>query len=216
MGFISNTTSFTRYRVKDPLPVDYKEKYPIDIRRHAFREIEDTPDIERSVGWVNIMNVMDSEFRGDEFFKNEFIALSLRIDNKKIPSDILKKQCSKTEEKRKTDLGREFISKEERQEIRETVKLDLLKRIIPHTSIYDMIWNLKTGLVFFSSLSDNLYTEFVDLFKKTFELNLHQLFPYSIAEDILKDDQKASLENIAPISFIPKISNKKEHIEWIQ
>ena len=92
MGFISHSSSFTRFKVMEELPADYKDLFSNEIRRYAFREIEENSDIERSSGWVNIMDILDNQFMAEEFLKNEYLTFSLRIDTRRIPSHILKQQ----------------------------------------------------------------------------------------------------------------------------
>jgi len=203
MGFISNSSSFTRYWVKDQLPADYRQRYAEQIRRYAFREIEEDSDLERSIGWVNIMNVMDNEFRGEEFFKGEFIALSLRIDTRRVPGQVLKNFCRKAEEEIKAEQGKDFLSKAQRQEIRDLVRYKLLKRAIPNTRTFDMVWDLTCGKLLFSSTTESVCLEFLELYKKTFDLTLEQLFPYNLAQSFLTDSQKALLERALPTSFGP-------------
>ncbi|MEW6378568.1 MAG: recombination-associated protein RdgC [bacterium] len=203
MGFISSSASFTRYRVKDQLPADYRQRYAEEIRRYAFREMEEESDLERSLGWVNIMNVMDNEFPGEEFFKGEFIALSLRIDTRRVPAQVLKNFCRKAEEEIKSEQGKDFLSKAQRQEIRDVVKLQLLKRAIPNTRSFDMIWDIVAGQLFFSSTNEGVCLEFLELYKKTFGLGLEQMFPYGLAQSILADGQQALLEQVLPVSFVP-------------
>ncbi|MEW5803246.1 MAG: recombination-associated protein RdgC [bacterium] len=208
MGFISNSSSFTRYWVKDQMPADYRQQYAEEIRRYAFREIEEDSDLERSSGWVNIMNIMDNEFRGEEFFKGEFIALSLRTDTRRVPSQVLKNFCRKAEEERKTALGKDFLSKAERQDIQDMVRLQLLKRAIPNTRTLDMIWDIKSSQLLFSSTNDSVCLEFLELYKKTFGLSLEQIFPYSLARNILPEGQRDRLEYVSPVSFAASGSGK--------
>lgn len=208
MGFISSSSSFTRYWVKDQLPVDYRQRYAEEIRRYAFREIEEESDLERSLGWVNIMNVMDNEFFGEEFFKGEFIALSLRIDTRRVPAQVIKNFCRKAEEEIKSEQGKDFLSKAQRQDIRDMVRMQLLKRAIPNTRSFDMIWDIVGSQLFFSSTNEGVCLEFLELYKKTFGLGLEQLFPYSMARSILADGQKALLEQVLPVSFVSVSSSR--------
>ena len=202
MGLISSSATFTRYQIKEQVPSNYKEQYAKEIRRYAFREIDENTDDERSSGWVNIMNILDNEFPGEEFFKSGFIALSLRIDSRRIPSHILKHYCQKAEKDKKAAMGKDFLSKADRQDIREMVTFQLLKRVIPNSRSFDMIWDIKNRQIFFSSVNDAICTEFCELFKKTFNLNLVLLFPYNIAQCALQDEQKILLEQVTPANFV--------------
>lgn len=202
MGLISNSASFTRYRVKDQVPTNYRELFAKKIRRFAFREIDENTDDERSFGWVNIMNIFDNEFSGEEFFKSGFIALSLRIDTRRIPSHILRHYCSKAEKERKAALQKDFLSKADRQDIHDMVKFQLLKRVIPNSRTFDMIWDIKNCQIFFSSINEAICTEFLELFKKTFDQNLELLFPYTLAQSLVPDAQKGLLEDVTPANFV--------------
>ena len=61
--------------------------------------------------------------------------------------------------------------------IKNKVKLELLSRLDPVPSFYDVCWALGQNTVYFSSLSDKVADDFVDLFKKTFSLSLTRLLP---------------------------------------
>ena len=60
------------------------------IARFSFRRLDEHSPAERSAGWVNIMDMFDTRFAGAEFLKEPYIAMSLRIDERKIPSTALK------------------------------------------------------------------------------------------------------------------------------
>jgi DNA recombination-dependent growth factor C len=201
MGLLSSSTSISRFRIKGEVPPDYKERYPLQIRRYSFRYLDEGSIDERSVGWVSMQDVWDNKFKAEEFFKDSLIALSLRVDVRKPPPSALKYYCQQAEADEKARLNKKFLSKTERKQIRERVYLQLLKRAIPRTSAYDMIWNLKTGRVLFSSLNNNLCGEFAELFKKTFGISLIPLFPYTIAQNQLTEEQLKLVDQTRPYSF---------------
>jgi DNA recombination-dependent growth factor C len=201
MGLLSASASISRFRVKGEPKPDYREHYPLQIRRYGFRELDENSAEERSVGWVNMWDVLDSQFVGEGFFRDNFIALSLRIDVRKVPANALKYYRLKAETEQRTRLNKKFLSKAEREEIRERVNFQLLQRAIPRTAVYDMIWNLETQTVLFSSLNNTLCAEFAELFKKTFDLGLIALFPYTIANKYLTEEQFTCLDQIQPCSF---------------
>ena len=201
MGLLSASASISRFSVKGAPKPDYRQHYPLQIRRHGFRELDENSASERSLGWVNLLDVLDNKFIGEEFFKDNFITFSLRIDVRKVPPQALKYYCMRAEAEQKARLNKQFLAKAERQEIRERIYFQLLKRVIPRTSIYDMIWNLETKEVLFSSLNNTLCGEFAELFKKTFDLSLIALFPYTIAQMQLTEQQLALVEQTQPYSF---------------
>jgi DNA recombination-dependent growth factor C len=190
MGLIYGSGSFTRFMVEGAPPEDYLEEFPKRIARFSFRSIDEASDQERSAGWVNIMDMFDSRLAAMEYLKEPCIALSWRVDVRKVPAKALKHYCREAEEKIKTSEELEFLSKKRRQEIREGVEAVLIKRAIPASRTYDMIWNLRTGLVIFGAVSNKLCDEFTEFFLQCFGLHLKTLFPYSMASRILESAGK--------------------------
>ena len=89
MGFLKGSVSFTKYQIQGEFPADYREDYPIQIQRHAFRELDETSPDERSIGWVSIYDLLDNQLAGQEYFLDHYIILSFRIDNRKVPAQAL-------------------------------------------------------------------------------------------------------------------------------
>ena len=200
MGLIYGTGSLARFDVEGALPDDYLEEFPKRIARFSFRHIDEASDQERSAGWVNIMDMFDSRFAAMEYLKEPCIALSWRVDVRRVPSKALKQYCREAEENIKTEEKLEFLSKKRRQEIKEGVQAALMKRAIPRCQAYDMIWNLQTGLVIFGAVSSKLCDEFSEFFLQCFGLHLKTVFPYSMAAGMLEKDEKdpSFLDDLRP------------------
>ena len=193
MGLISGSGSLTRYWVDEDLSQDFIEKLPEKIARYAFRNLDENSTEESSKGWVNIMDVLDNQFAAMEYLKEPYIALSFRVDKRKIPSTALKQMCRESEEKIKELENLEFIPKSMRKEIKEDAQNRLLKRAIPNSKAYDMVWNYSTGLVLFGGVNNKLCDEFSEYFLKTFDLLLQPVFPYAVACRIV-ESQGASAQ----------------------
>ena len=67
------------------------------------------------------------------------------------------------------------------------VRSQLLKRAIPRSAVYDMAWDIQSGIVIFGSTSNRICDEFSEIFNNTFDLRLTSLFPYGLAYGILQD-----------------------------
>ena len=202
MGFLKNTSSFSRFNVNPSsvLPEDYRRIFAANILRFSFREIDDQSDDAQSVGWVDIADPMNTDFKGEEFFKGDFITLGLRTDSRKVPSQALKDQFRKAL-KEKWSNGEPSLAKDQRIELKEAIKLQLLKRAIPSTKLCDFMWNTQTSEVYFSATSERDCLQFLGIFKETFGINLTQLFPYSIAQEIVSIDQHSHLDHLSPAVF---------------
>jgi len=182
MGLIQGAASVTRYMTETPLPHDFMAGLPEAIGRFAFRNLDESSIDERSAGWVNILDMFDNRFAGMEFLKEPYVALSLRIDERKIPPTALKQYSREAEESVKAEENLTFLSKSHRADIKEAVRLRLLKRAIPVARIYDMIWNLNTGMVIFGSTSARVCDEFLERFLHTFTIELQAVCPYTLGE----------------------------------
>lgn len=194
MGLIHGSGSFTRFRVEGDLPEDYLEEFPKRIARFSFRSIDEDSEQERSSGWVNILDAFDNRMAAMEYLKEPCIALSWRVDVRKVPAKAVKQYCREAEERIKSSEKLEFLSKKRRQEIKEGVQTILMKRAIPRSQAYDMIWNLQTGMVIFGAVSNKLCDEFAEFFLQCFGLHLKTVFPYSMASELLEKNGKDPLQ----------------------
>lgn len=204
MGFISGSASVTRFLISGSLSENYTDEFPERISRYSFRDLDESSDEERSTGWVSIMDMFDSQFIGKDFFFDPYIALSWRVDVRNVPGRALKQYSRKAEEEIKRMEDAEYLSKRQRQEIREGVLIQLRKRAIPRSHTYDMVWNLNTGMVMFGSLSNRICGEFAEFFFKTFELHLTPVFPYSMAHQGLEKEgvNLQLLDEMQPVEFL--------------
>ena len=186
MGLISGSGSFSRYQVKGKPAEDFLEGLSERISRHTFRNLTEDSTQERSAGWVNIMDMFDNRFAGLEFLKEPYIAISLRVDERKIPATAIKQYCLEAEEKIKDAENIDFLPKRRRADIKDGVKLRLLKRAIPGSKVYDMVWNYPTGDVAFGGTNTKLCDEFQEIFLKTFDFHLLAMCPYTLGSGFLE------------------------------
>lgn len=203
MGLISSSGSFTRYLAHKDLPKNFVEVLSEKIAGYSFRNLDENSVGERSAGWVNIMNMFDNRFDSLEFLKEPYITMSLRVDERKIPPAALKQHCIEVEEKIKEDEHLEYLPKRRRSDIKDAATLRLLKRAIPVSRSYDMIWNYSTGLVIFGCTSNRLCDEFMELFLQTFDIQLHPIYPYSLAGWFLEKEGVSPdiLDGMSPSNF---------------
>ena len=200
MGLISGSGSFTRYLADGALPENFMEVLSEKIARYSFRNLDEKSIDERSMGWVNVMDIFDNRFAGLEFLKEPYITMSLRVDERKIPSTALKQYCLEAEEKIKKEENLDYLPKRRRSDIKDGVRLHLLKRAIPVSSCYDMIWNYSTGLVIFGCTTTRLCDEFMEFFLQNFDIQLQAICPYTLASGFLEKEGISPdlLDGLAP------------------
>lgn len=188
MGLIRGSASFTRFFVNGSLSQNYFEEFSEKIARYAFQNFDEYSSEVCSSGWVSIMNMFDTNFDGKDFFMHPYIALSYRVDVRKVPPNALKQHCLEAETEIKRAENLEYLPKEKRKELRDFIWHQLLKRAIPRTNTFDMIWNLDTSLLIFGATSAKMSDEFAGIFSQTFDLTLTPVFPYSLAYRYLEKE----------------------------
>ena len=186
MGLINGSCSLARFIVEDPVPEDYHETFPGLIKRFSFKGFDESSEAEQASGWVNIMDMFDSSFSRMQYLKEPYLAMTWRIDTRKVPAKALKQYSLEAERKVMEMEELDFLPKGKRKEIKEMTRLGLLKRAIPASKIYDMIWNLDKGYVLFGGASRKLCDEFSSFFHKCFNIRLGSVYPWLTASRFLE------------------------------
>ena len=135
MSFNKASTSFTRFRILDDIPADLWASIPEKLRQFAFLDIDDIAE-ERSFGWTNFDDMLDTEWKLSPPEKADFLTFSLRLDTRRIPPAVLRKHVRlalRDEEARIKELGKKFVGRERKKEIQEQVKLRLMGRFLPNS-----------------------------------------------------------------------------------
>lgn len=187
MGFLRGGVTFCRFAVEGPVPPNYREDFPGRIRRFGFQELDEHSDQERSVGWVDIMDPLDAEFPGEGFFKQGYVALALRVDTRVVPAKVVRQHALMAQREEAKREGLRFVSKERRKEIQEQVRWKLMRRAIPKSASYEVIWNLKTESILFGSTQPAICDIFAEHFQRTFGLRAAPLYPYEMMLRQLKN-----------------------------
>lgn len=179
------------------MPANFWDFAAERIAGHAFRDIDDSYE-EHSIGWVSIMNMFDSEFAYASYAAGDYIALAMRMDDRKVAPAVLKKFCQKEEERLKKERQIPKLSRGQKLEIKENMNLMLIKKAVPVPSVYDMCWNLADNTVLFFSTSAKAQASFEDLFKETFDLHLILQVPFLAAGKLIDPDLEDRLADMGP------------------
>jgi len=204
MSFQKASTSFTRFRIIDDIPADLWASIPEKLRQYAFIDIDDIAE-ERAFGWTSFDDMLDTEWRQAPPEKGDFLTFSLRLDTRRIPPAVLRKHVRlalRDEEERIKALGKKFIGRERKKEIQEQMKLRLMGRFLPIPAEFQVVWNMRSGRVYFASTQTKMIEMFLDLFTRTFELRLEQLLPYSLALAMFGEEISAKLDDVQSTKFI--------------
>lgn len=183
MGLRKGTLTFSRYRVTGTLPDRFADFFNERLRRHAFQSVWRTSD-EKAAGWTALDDPLDTEFQFASYAQGRYLLFSLRIDRKSVPPALLKLRVAEAEQQKRQETGQKRLYREQREAIREAVRLDLLGRALPAPSFCEICWSPADNRLSFGSLSDKLFDELQDLFRESFSLSL---VPYLPGERLLPD-----------------------------
>ena len=190
MSILFNTVSICQFRVAGDRPSkDFYEWVSDRLAKNSFKSIDNTID-EVSSGWVHLDDPSGNSFAYPRaFWRDHYLAFTLRRDQRKVPSVLFRTHLKNAEsEFLAAHPGMRRISKQKREELSETARAALYGKTLPVPSTYDAVWDTRSGLVTFTSLSPKVMELFENHFKNSFDgLRLLMLHPFSRADQVLRD-----------------------------
>ncbi|MFO8085794.1 MAG: recombination-associated protein RdgC [Desulfobacterales bacterium] len=202
MGVLSSSVSITCYKIDGKLENPVMETMEKKLNQHIILEIDEEVS-EKAIGWTSIANPYEPNFDGSSFCIGTYMVFALRIDQKSIPTKVLKKYYTLEMTKLLSESGRKYLNKTEKQMIKDRVYSILLRRYPATPKVYDLIWNYEDGVLWFFSNQKSANEELETLFSKTFQLSMIRLFPYTMADlDLdLSDMEREQVNKLSPTLF---------------
>ena len=194
--------AITRYRVEGRLEGAAAEAVRRGLKRNMIAEIDsEAQDV--SIGWTSFESPYFPSFEGSSFLFGSLFVFSLRIDRKSVSPKLIRKHLSIAAAERLIKTKKQFLSKDDKTALKEKVMRDLLVRVPSTPSIYDIIWDYENAsLLFFTNLraaNEQIET----LFKRSFNLGLIRIFPFSAADGLagLTDAERDILIGLSSTPF---------------
>jgi hypothetical protein len=190
VGLFGGSITYRRFRVLGDPPEGYRQAYLDAIVVNAHKEIEPESDDERAVGWVCVGDLLDLDFALEKIYFGDVLALTLRVDTLRIPSSVLSIYLKRAEKEYMTSLGRERLTKADREEVADRVTKALRKRALPSIKGFDMAWDIQAGVVRLWTHNKATVDDFMALFQDTFGLRLMPRTPFTALSDIGMDEEQ--------------------------
>jgi recombination associated protein RdgC len=202
MSLLSASVSITRYKVEGKLETPVLETAAAVLKKNAIAEIDDQAS-EKVSGWTSFEKPYQPDFSGSNFVFGVYLVFALRIDKKTIPAKLIQKYFMIESARRLAESGRQYLSRNEKQTIKDHVVEALYLKVpaVPH--IYDIIWNYEASVLWFFSNLKAANEELETLFLRSFGLTLIRMFPYTAAQlsSDLSNTEKDILLKLAPTRF---------------
>ncbi|ACH40264.1 hypothetical protein Gbem_3267 [Citrifermentans bemidjiense Bem] len=190
MGILANTVSVCHFKVQGELPTqDLYTWVTKQLAANRFNPIDQGSE-EMSIGWVHLDDPKASDFETPAACCREhYLMFTLRRDKRSVPSAILKAHLEKAQDEFLAENpGFTKVPKQKREDLKEAVQAMLLSQTLPTPATYDAVWDTRSGILTFTSLSPKVIELFEEQFKKTFEgLRVSAFHPYARAENVLDE-----------------------------
>jgi len=175
MGALAGSVTVRRYLVRGEKPKD-AARIVKGARAHVLVPIDPRGDAEKVCGWASMEDPHDRELRADNMFHGPTVSLALRVDTLSAPAAIVKRLVAEKLRAtgRKPNRAEKIAAKEE-------VKKSLRTRYLPVTRAYDLVWQTEVDRVLFWSHAKAQNEMAVDLFFKSFGLELVPYGPVFVA-----------------------------------
>lgn len=173
MGIVSGAMSVARFRVVGEPGSDWRDRYRDALNEHAFQEPPQGLGKEEVEGWVQVHNLLDTEF--DDFNRwlyNDVALFALRVDKKRLPGKLFKATLDKKCEGWCKERGVERCPNAVKSQIKEDLEQEWLARALPSTSVTECAWHIGQGYLLVHGLSETVADRVRKRFFRTFGLKL--------------------------------------------
>lgn len=203
MGFLSTSTSLVRFVAAAPSRLE-RESIAQAVTRHAFRDSDPAVgDARQAWGWIAMHDPLQVEFTPADLFFHQYLVLGFRYDKRLVPPKLLMLERRRLERERAAARGALRVSAAERREIKDEIASRLVAQALPTPRLFDVVWNLETGRVYFSGKLRAAREAFGDCFRRTFGVTPVPLIPYLAAEHVgLGAGTVAAVRGVEPSSLV--------------
>ena len=180
MGISKGIVTFSRYRLIGTLPESFPEFFNERLRKNAFQNFWRTAE-EKAAGWTALEDPLDTDFSYASYAQGRYLLFSFRTDRKSVAPTLLRLRVLEAEKNKLKETGQKKLYREQREAIREAVRLDLLGKTLPVPSFFDICWSVPENRLILCSLSDKVFEELQELFRESFQLGLGPYLPWEPA-----------------------------------
>jgi len=196
MPITTRKSAFARYSIEEDVlskltTIEFEER----LRKMAFKPIDEGSDT-KSLGWTSALDINDTTFSASCVATGNFLVWAMRLDKRSVPAAVLRNEVSKTIAQEIKRSGKDFLSRERKQEIKDQCYLRLLARIPAVPKIYQCVYDSARNTIYFGSTSNADMLNFEELFHATFESLPMVVTPSDAAVAIMGDGVTEMLSSI--------------------
>jgi hypothetical protein len=205
MPITTGSLSCRCFRAKKRPPADYRDTFPLQIKRNRFQPPKTDRGEMRSIGWVDPRNILSSQVDLSRVLLDGQLILALRVDTISLCKPIYQARLRQELSRAGKELQAERLTRDQRAAIEEKLQMDMAKEQTPSTAIREMAWNLKTSEVIFTATGDKACLEFQEIFIETFDVEIEPRVPFLRAEPVARKlTLEAELAAVRPAILSPR------------
>ncbi len=172
MGALKGSLTYSKFQVRGELPEGYRDAFVESVQHRAFRPLSPEDEASERAGWCAIGRPLALDLDHETIYWDAYLNLGLRVDRWRIPSAIFKAHYETAERKLLDQLGRERLSRAQKEDLKTMITRRLREQVIPTMSVVDLSWHLDRGELRFFHRSPRMHELLADLFEQTFGLEL--------------------------------------------
>jgi hypothetical protein len=166
MGALQGNVTVRRYLARGDKPKDNGRMLK-GVRAHVLVPIDPKSDVDKVAGWAALADPTDLELTADKVFFGPTVGLAVRVDSLVPPAAVVKRLAAE-----KIRQSGRRPSKAERRAVQGEVKRSLRSRYLPTLRAIDLIWQTDTNQVYVWSHAKHVNEIAIDLFYKSFGMEL--------------------------------------------
>jgi hypothetical protein len=203
MGLLAASSTVVRFVAPPPSPLD-RDALARAVSRRAFRDAEPVGgEASQTGGWVGIHDPLATALSPADLFFQHYLVLGFRWDRRAVPAKLLFLERRRAEAALCAERGVERLGAAARKQVKAEVEARLLLRALPAPRLFDCVWNLETGRVYFTGKLRAAREAFGDLFRQTFGVAPVPMIPYLAAEHVgLAPRVVDALRAVEPCSLV--------------
>jgi hypothetical protein len=199
MPFENGSASLRVMRLTRPLPKDAVERFA----QNALAPVEYIKE-DPLFGWVTGRHLMDRDIDEHTARWGGILRVALVKAEKKVPSSLLKAEVRAQELQRLKESGQSFLSRKDRQEIRDATRAILLPKMPPQLKGTAVLQVPGSEWVLTEAVADKAADELCIHFRHAQQITLEAMTPATLAEQRHKID----VTGWSPTSFSPAVEDK--------
>lgn len=171
MGILKGALSARRYRILGELPDGFTDSFIESLNTNQFREPQSPTHKGETMGWCQVHNLLDVDFSDiNLWLYNHYALFALRVDKKAVPAKLLRAHLQKRMEAWCKANNRPKVPAAVKEELRETLELEMLQKCLPRVQTWEVAWNMQQGWALFTNDAELPNERFQKHFLKTFGL----------------------------------------------